>query len=719
MSYEFAVPIGSYDLELEAHAKKYYVDIDTVGFTRTGSEGALKVVRLQSSDFFEGEVLSGNWRKVWNGFFDGGGGLQPFTAILNGSGTLRFEGETDTAGSWGRGFICSNHLLPLVNGLEIIFTLEVPEDDSGVSINRDYSTDFMITKDKHTTDLPSGDKDYVRFRQYVDETGYLNVVEKNINDSGNVMFSGPQYTHGVSPTTGALEGTVWRIVFHDGVYGAASPSDKRHMHVYIKQEEELAGAEGAAENQLNNSPYDISDLLFDVGHIAIGIQSQKTSVFDLNNWGLVTKLIVNYPSDNIEAHYRPGSGNRNTGEVQLYDDNPATTGRRIRGLDHDFANNIYLQNGFLRLIIQDGTNNGFANYFYDVNATGWDWNGNIIPRDETNSQDLAYPWILEILENTPEKVVLLVKFTDSGTNNDDKYMICQITLERGRPWYKVEPVGLWPGANWGITLRSPNNRFGYAGNGDLSDNDLNINASNTTLSDNFIVMFDDDADKVLAIIGTNKKPTEDSAALTVTDGALANLDSIAYDKLDTSIITIGLPYYAEIADLFREAEVAPASGVTTTGTDDVVDAAASGGFVVDLDALNEYLFYDLVAGTNIQAGRFKAIWRAKDLNQVASDLRLSIENSTDSVYRGENHIRVDKTLTASFAYYEEIFDVTDQDVTDGDTIRLRAHKSLADVNVISIDCIHIVPLGNGQEWTQDITHDGLRGITRARRPTLR
>ena len=72
------------------------------------------------------------------------------------------------------------------------------------------------------------------------------------------------------------------------------------MNVYLKQSDTLANAELATENELDNSPYDISDLAFNVGYPAYKIYTQNATYFgttyDSADRAESTYLRLNYPS---------------------------------------------------------------------------------------------------------------------------------------------------------------------------------------------------------------------------------------------------------------------------------------------------------------------------------------------------------------------------------------------------------------------------------------
>lgn len=146
----------------------------------------------------------------------------------------------------------------------------------------------------------------------------------------------------------------------------------------------------------------------------------------------------------------------------------------------------------------------------------------------------------------------------------------------------------------------------------------------------------------------------------------------------------------------------------------------SGGSAVVLDA-DEELSYDtiIVGGETLPKGRYLLLARAKDTEQIADDFRMNVRNNTDGVYVHESNDFEGtwKTLTASFAYYQLVFDIADSDL--GDNLYLRCYKRTASENTIFVDYFLIVPIGNGESLPQDLAHNAMRKIGSQRRPVDR
>jgi len=238
----------------------------------------------------------------------------------------------------------------------------------------------------------------------------------------------------------------------------------------------------------------------------------------------------------------------------------------------------------------------------------------------------------------------------------------------------------------------------------ISDADLTLTENNDTLTDNTVIGFDDEGTARLIFNSFNYKPDYSAASdyISLVNGM--RLYTIYYGSHNIPLVKswLGSNPFSLVANLFREAE-----DITSTGAT-VVDATASGGNKERLNAAGEHVYVDYVAGTHLNAGRYKAIWRAYDSNQVANDFAMYVTNQTDGEYRNEEGEEVTKTLTASWAFYTQVFDITDQDVSDGDTIRIYCDKATAGANDIDVDDLLIVPWGDGEDYPQDITHNIMR-----------
>ena len=236
----------------------------------------------------------------------------------------------------------------------------------------------------------------------------------------------------------------------------------------------------------------------------------------------------------------------------------------------------------------------------------------------------------------------------------------------------------------------------------LGDYDLSNTVLQTTLTDNFQISFDDDGSPILGYLSTNQKPAGVGTSFYAYRGGYISLRSIAPSDYSVTEAHIGLVPFKKIANLFEEAEDGTLSGSAAI----VADGDASGGYMVELDAQHEYVYHELIGITDIPLGRYLLIARVKDTNQIASDLEMSVYNSTDSRFCNEEMAEVTFDLTATYAYYSIVFDIVSED--SGDTIEFYTQKGTVTVNTIKSDYFLIIPIGDGESFPQDIAHSALR-----------
>jgi hypothetical protein len=372
-----------------------------------------------------------------------------------------------------------------------------------------------------------------------------------------------------------------------------------------------------------------------------------------------------------------------------------------------------IQNGLIRLKIEEATVYGFKIYYYDGSAWSSPFNriNFYLP---TSAKDLFFPHIKTISVCTPEKIVETIRLEDTADQNGDYYVDVIVTIVRGSHYITLEVAEVYPLQTLRIIFyANPFLRWAFVGDAEtygVGDDDLDLNADNTALSDNLMVSFDDDGTTVLGVIATSQKPSGGNARFEGNDEGNLIVEDFTVADLETAKVFIGLVPFSLVASLFTEAE-----DETLGGGADTEDLADDSGTSARLNAQNESVSWSFTAGTDMPAGRYLALSRAKDTNQVADDYRWNVYNSTDSKYRNEENDEVLETLTASFAYYQLVFDVTDADVSGGDTIAITAYKNNADANTVYVDYFLIVPVGDGESFPQTLSHNALRTVNRNRR----
>jgi len=127
-----------------------------------------------------------------------------------------------------------------------------------------------------------------------------------------------------------------------------------------------------------------------------------------------------------------------------------------------------------------------------------------------------------------------------------------------------------------------------------------------------------------------------------------------------------------------------AENITLTGCTASADADASNAQKVGLDAQNDCADFSITQSAwALPLGNYRLYCRAKDSAQVASDLGVSVYNTTDAASVATGN----KTCTASYAWYS--LDFTIAAGQSGDAIRFRALKSTATANTISVDLLAV------------------------------
>lgn len=792
---ELGFPVGATALKITSNGRDYPILLDTDTFDRTGEDGDIPILPLCRGDEFIGESLAGAWKKGWTTTIDAD---QAFTAIID-SGLLKFKGEADLAGTYGYGWIKSMHVVPMMNETEVTVELEVPINDVVAGNNRAIYFKFFLCQNKVVTERPSLNDNTLFVEIHVTDNGLLMTVAKSIEDADTNLFTGSTYIDGSGVSETADKFTVWRIVFHDAVAGATAPEDVNHMHVYLKQGVDRPTAEGATENELSNSPYDISDILFDVGYPAYQISTQNVDYYDDGTEAVSTYFRVNYPSL-FSLKYDFADADVGKSDVELWDGDPdVSTSVQVFDEDHVFTHDAYLQNGLIRLHIDEAIEYGLKLYSYYNVA----WNQ---PFDQlwfnavTGDEDLRWPVLRYIESISPEKTVIWIRLLNSDTINDDYYLNVRITIERGKYSLKLDNLDVYPDQDlrfWFLDTATV--RFGYVQDNDIGDDDINEDGDNSTPTDNFLVAFDDDGEEVLGVVFTDEKPAGGNTRFFAEDGGDLSIEDI--DTVDTAgtIIWISLIPFSLLANLFIEAEdatlgggaaryftdptggstfvraqssagadntqtltiIGSVGGVRTTDTIALngvawvngavdftrvyileLDGVTAGNITVQgsdagavhiipaatthvdnaviLDAINEFCFYPFQAGTHLPEGRYLAVYRVRDTAPAEpNDLQHYVQNATDGTRRNEENDTPLITVTGVYAYYSLVFDITAEDVSGNDFLDVVARKITGNANEIYVDYFLIIPIGDGANLPQDLSHSAMRSFNKPRRLYVR
>lgn len=685
--YEIALPVDSANIKVRRNNINYNLVAGNT-FTRTGRDGDDTIIPLCGGDEYAGEVLPRHWRKSHDGV------MSNFTAIISG-GVVEFTGISNNPCNWAYGWINGTNPIPLVKDLELTIEIEVPVSDSGPPAACGMAIGFQLIPNEIVSN-PLLQDDVFMWEVHVNDDGLIVNIYKRIDGAAyTLLFDGSTYddTSVRDPATDRFR--IMRFVFHDSHSGTAY----RHIHAYMKQGSSRVLAEAATENELSTSPYDTSDLRFLVAYPSYSVQSRNGTYFATGNVGASTYFRADYPD--FEILYEQADADTGKNDVELWDSRGSVTEsdwRQVYDEDHGFGTyDAIIQNGTIRLYIDRAAQYGLELFYW--NGAAWAQPlDQIIFRLADDLDWLSYPFVTNIEKISTEEIIVNVRVRESATPDDDKYLDIKITLKRGAMMIEFDLREVYPIQDVRVVfMDSTQLRFGYVQDDDIGDDDLNITVNNATMTDNFLVAFDDAGTAVLATLSINEEP---NTQFTADDGGSIRILDVDYLDLDDTIVYLGLTPFTDIANLFEEAEDATLFGGATA----VADGAASGGQAALLNAQNERVSYDITAGTTLPGGRYIVIFRIRDINQVANDVEIAAYNTTDSVFRNQENAAVLMTATAAYAFYGLVFDITAMDEAGGDTIILYVLKDLVAANEIYVDDILIIPISNGEDWPLDISH---------------
>ena len=712
-AYMTGLPVGASALKITANGVDYNLVLGTETFTRAGEDGNVVILPLNGGCEFVGEVLPAEFRKAWDANID------TFTARINGE-DLELTGVATIAGTQGNGWINNHHPFVMMNDIEFTVEIEVPLADTGGVANRDVFFEFYLRQDQAVDD-PAGDDNFLMVRFNIDEDGLLMELQREIGGANVTLWDGSTADGNSARSDTGDQFWIFRFQFQDGVAGAASPQDVKHLHVFAKHGTSRANAEAATEEELFDtvggqaSPYDISGLLYDVGYFAYRIGTANTTYFGtaIGSADRVESayLRVEYPSL-FSLKYDFADADVGKGDVELWDGDPdVATSQRVFDEDHVFVNDPYIQNGLIRLFINEGATDGLSIRAYLSGA--WTNRTNIHRYSQLGGSNCRFPFIRSITQVSLETVVLQVRQQDSTVEDDDFFVDLEVELNRGSYYAKITVIDSLPILDIEIQFSgTPADRFGYAGDDDIGDNDLNITASNTTLTDNFSVSFDDAGMTSLIIIFSNQFL---NTARIIDDGRTHFLRRVDTTDIGTFVFYITIIPFSLVANLFIEAEDATRVGGATIEA----DGAASGGQTVEMNAQNETNYYEFNAGTDLPEGRYIAVFRLRDTNQVAGDVGLRVRNTTAGQQRNEENVYNNITITAAYLYYGIVFDITAADVSGTDNLRIQVNKQTAGANSIFNDYFLVIPIGDGESFPQDLSHAAMRVFDKPRRVFVR
>lgn len=659
--FQVGLPVGS----------KNFVNAEQT-FTRANKDGTQPVFSLFGGDYFVGEVLEGKWLKGNDGSI-----LGPFTAKISG-GELQLTGRSTGAGVDRYGWVQSKNKINILDDVVLDVHLKLPSHSG--------ANDFMVccVVSQGSTTTPTGSEtNCLQLYLYTDNTNYKKRVYRIINGSGADLFALANITN--------AQGT-FRIKFEP---------DDDHLHIYFH---DGAGAIAEATDEITGSPFDYdTNLNVDKGYVTIFLRTSETT----NRIVSSEKITVTYPDFIVK--YDLADADVNKSDCKCFDTMGSadeSAWARVLSEDHKFTGDCVVENGLIRVWVDNGVYCGLKIFWWNGSAYTQAAYSMFYQRESLKA--LLYPFLAHVIKASVDECAIVFLFQDSATDNRDYYLRATLTLRRGNLYLTLSDLLSVPLQEiFFETSHTTVARFGYAGNSKIGDSDLSLTGYNYTMSDNFMMGFDDAGQLNLLVVGSNKKPAASPARLSAYSGGdLYHEDLAPADIEDTEFYVEVIPF-SLAANLFKEAEDATLGGGATAEA----DAGASGGQVAYLNAQNEYVQWSLAdVLTKLPMGRYILFFRIKDTNQVANDLYFYVYNVSDSKYLNEDNTYVYQTVTAAFVYYGLIFDLTSNE--SGNTVFFEATKSKADANAISIDYFLIVPIGNGESWSQDLAHSALRDLTK-------
>jgi hypothetical protein len=275
---------------------------------------------------------------------------------------------------------------------------------------------------------------------------------------------------------------------------------------------------------------------------------------------------------------------------------------------------------------------------------------------------------------------------------------------------------------WWRYRPTPQERFVYAGDDSIADDDIAVTSDNTTLTDNFGVLEDNAGDTSIVICFSNIKPDGTNKQFRAEGGGVFSIRQWSSGDVEGVLFYIAFVPFSLVANLFEEAEDGDYTG-TTPGNDAAASPPAGNNYVL-LNAIGnfqtpagEYSTYQFDAGTHLPEGRYLAVIRARYVDEET--MEMYVWNDDDDVYRNQENAKVTKTLAATFGYHSVVFDITAADVTGTDTFAIVAEKSTDDADEIRIDYMLVIPIGDGESWPQDLAHAAMRKFNKPKRLYVR
>ena len=704
--FEFGLPVGALRAKCVYGGVDYPVK-DSYLVSRTGEDGAVKVLILEAGDLFGGEYLAG-WHPGYTS-----ANVSRFGNKVDGSGALQLELVPTGAGSLAEAWVGRAAPLVLMDTTEFTFEMELPASDAGGAGSQPFRAICIGTNTPEDSSDPEADTDMFEVIADVSEDGLLYELKQQIGGVLSTLWDGSTYVGTSARDPAANPVSQWRFVV-SGKPGSSSAT----VVVYVKMAASRATLAAATEYQLTDGSavltFDTSAWRFHEAFIRYKLETAHLTYFEAGNPFYSTGFTVTYPAGfKVRADYIPAGGEY-VGAVQIYDEDGVggstkSLWRKVFQPDHSFSGDIVLDNTLIRLQIDEASQYGFElSGWVRVSSTNqWYHTNEYVYATLEDATVLAYLHLLQVRTISPEVSVIRVRLTDTALDDGNAQIDLDITIRRGSPVLEVKFVDVYPMQEvvWSWIGESTL-RFGYIGEGKVGQDTTDESASNTAPKDGVLVAFNPGAGEYALFMASLDDPTGGTGDTEASDGGDLIIDAIAQADVLDQIIYMGVTRYAY--DLFAEAEDEGTEGTPTPGADVSGKATPLGATnVLNFDAIADKTYWSLVSGTDILAGLYAFIVHAKNYVSAES-MKIYAYNQTDSLYRNESGAKVTKALTTSYAYYQVLINVWALDVVGGDDIRVYVEKATNDANPITVDSYLLVPIANGESLPLDLLNNALK-----------
>ncbi len=505
------------EVPLPVGAKNISPALSTI--TRSSKDGSIPVVRLFDGDNFVGEVLEGHWK--W-------GGDIPFSNRII-SGTLTMAANAQFAGTPRTSWLNCTSGIYIQQDSYIDVHLEVQT----VSPANPFYFSFYLRREQGVTTEPGSDDDFLELRIIRTATPNTQIqIVKSVNNSETTIYAAATITND--------EGT-FRVKFRP---------DDEEMDIYFH---DGAGAvvEGTDELTLID---DTLDLSFEVGAPCYEFSNEATASYT----GYSDSVDAYHPDFIVSYELDPSAVG--DGDVKIWDTMDSVTEadwHRVYAENHDFTGDCVMENGLIRLMVDDSVIDGLKLYF---------WNGASYaqPLDmirlyqEADGRTLNYPFFKNVESmSRHEGAQIRIRLGDSATESGTEFAELSISLARGKYHIVAEIEETRPTQSVRFIFgNSTPLRWAFVGDDLVGDVDVDQSATNTVLSDNFLITLDDDdANKVMGTLATNQDPGGGGSAFYTYQGDYIALYSILSTDFDVTEVYLGITKYdGTMNSLFIEAE---------------------------------------------------------------------------------------------------------------------------------------------------------------------